>query len=76
MERDAGDDVAALAQRQPRCEVGDEMQRVELDQQIVAEEAVDVEAAGLGVELHPGAGLHRVRGDREVGHHRETRVVA
>ena len=39
--------------------VGDEVERVELDQQVVAEEAVDVEAAGLGIELDPRAGSAR-----------------
>ena len=74
--RNAGDDVGAFAQRQSRRDVGDEVHRIELDQQVVAEEAVDVEAAGLGIELDPRAVLHGVGGDGEIGLHGEARIVA
>ena len=57
-------------------EVGDEMQRRDLDQHVVADVALDAEAVGGGVELRARAELHGVGGDREVGLAGEPRIVA
>ena len=64
-----------LAQRDAAVEFGDEAERIELEQHVVAEEAIDVEPGGRGIELDPRAELHGVRRDREVRLDLEPRVV-
>ena len=55
-------------------EVGDEVQRRELDQHVEADVAFDAEAGGGGVERRPRPELHRVGGDGEVGLAQQARV--
>src|SRR5439155_14134020 len=76
MNVDAHQLIGAIAQGEPRFEIGNEMERIELNEQVVAEEAVDVQPASLRVELDTRAGLHRVRRDREIGLAGQTRVIA
>jgi hypothetical protein len=57
-------------------EFGDEMQRRDLQQHVVADVAFDAEAVRGRIELRARAELHGVRGDREIGFAGEARVVA
>ena len=59
----------------PPYSFGDEPERLELEQDVVAEEPVDVESGSAGVELYLRAELHRVRRDREVRFDLQARVV-
>ena len=43
--------IGAVAQRDAAVQLGDEVERIELEEHVVAEEAVDVEPGRLGVEL-------------------------
>jgi len=47
-----------------------------LAMKIVAEEAIDVEAAGLGIKLDPRPILHGVGRDRKIRLDGQTRIVA
>src|SRR3954462_9575301 len=64
-----------MAQGDAAGELGDETEGVELEEYVVAEEAVDVKPSRLRVEFHPRAELHGVRRDREIRLDLETRVV-
>src|SRR5262245_30062043 len=72
---DAGDDIVVLAESYAAVQLRDEVERIELEQHVVAEKAVDVEAGGCSVELDFGAELHGVRYDGEVALDLQPRIV-
>jgi hypothetical protein len=66
----------ALLQLHAREELGEEMKRQQLDQDVEPGVARDAEATGGRIQVRVGAELHRVRRQREVGVARQAGVVA
>ena len=63
------------AQRDAAGEFGDETERIKLEENVVAEEAIDIESGRFRIEFDPRAKLHGVRRDREIRLDLEARIV-
>src|SRR5688572_21362880 len=72
----AHDHGGMAAQRHASSEVGNELEGAELEQYVVAHEAVNIEASFLGEQFRPGPELGSVGGDRQVGLNDDASVFA
>ena len=68
--------ISAVAQRESGIQIGDEVERIELNEQVVTKKAVDVQPTAFRIQLDARTVLHRVRRDREIGRAGEPRIIA
>ena len=59
----------------PPSKARHEAERIELEENVVAQEAVNIETCRTRVELSTRAKLDRVRGDREIRLHFQTWII-
>ena len=68
--------ISAVAQHESGIQIGDEVERIELNEQVVTKKAVDVQPTAFRIQLDARTVLHRVRRDREIGRAGEPRIIA